>query len=177
MVKPKITANTFEWGSKTYRIQSIESNGNYIDIVEDTKLSISKKLEVGRKTPNFTYLNVFNVEHSLKKFNKQQVYLFFWDKKSITQEDTLYLSKLHHEFGDFLKLITLNHGDQPKQVKISFYYDHIKWPVGYSNSDIAEKYYLENVPRGYYLDKHRRLINDQISPKDMYELMNNGLDS
>jgi hypothetical protein len=177
LVKPKITANTFEWGSKTYRIQSIESNGNYIDIVEDTKLSISKKLEVGRKTPNFTYLNVFNVEHSLKKFNKQQVYLFFWDKKSITQEDTLYLSKLHHEFGDFLKLITLNHGDQPKQVKISFYYDHIKWPVGYSNSDIAEKYYLENVPRGYYLDKHRRLINDQISPKDMYELMNNGLDS
>ena len=38
LIKPIITDNTFEWGSKSYRIQSIESNGNYIDIVEDSHL-------------------------------------------------------------------------------------------------------------------------------------------
>lgn len=177
LIKPVITDNTFEWGSKTYRIQSIESNGNYIDIVEDSHLSKIKNLKIGKKAPNFTYLNVFNVEHSLKEYNKQQVYLFFWDKKSLSSEDTLYLSKLNEEYGEILKLITLNHGDPPKQVKISFYYDHIKWPVGYSNSEIAEKYFLENVPRGYYLDKQRKLIFDKITPKEVYELMNNGLDS
>ena len=177
LIKPVITDNTFEWGGKTYRIQSIESNGNYLNVSQDTQLSTIKKLKVSKKSPNFTYYNVFNVEQSLNKYNKQQVYLFFWDKKSLSSEDTLYLSKLNEEYGERLKLITLNHGDKPKQVKISFYYDNIKWPVGFSNSDIAEKYFLENVPRGYYLDKHHKLIDDQITPKEMYELMNNGIDS
>jgi hypothetical protein len=177
LIKPVITDNTFEWGGKIYRIQSIESNGNYLNVSQDTQLSTVKKLKVSKKSPNFTYYNVFNVEQSLNKYNKQQVYLFFWDKKSLSSEDALYLSKLNEEYGERLKLITLNHGDKPKQVKISFYYDNIKWPVGFSNADIAEKYFLENVPRGYYLDKHRKLIDDQITPKEMYELMNNGLDS
>jgi hypothetical protein len=95
----------------------------------------------------------------------------------LSKEDTTFLSKLYNDFNKQLKIITLNHGDKPKQVRISFYYDKIIWPVGYSNTDTAEKYFLENVPRGYYLDRNRRLIDDQISPKEMYELMINKLDS
>jgi hypothetical protein len=177
IIKPEIEDNTLEWGGKSYRIMNIHSNGDYLEIIEDNRIAQTQKLKIGRKTPKFSYLNIFNIEHNLKEYRKQKVYLFFWDKQSLSKEDTLYLSKLNIDFNDELKLITLNHGDKPKQVRIKFYYDQIKWPVGYSNSEIAEKYFLENVSRGYYLNKKRRLINDQISPKEMYELMINELDS
>lgn len=177
IIKPEIEDNTFEWGRKSYRITNIQSNGDYLEIIEDDRITQTKKLKIGRKTPKFSYLNIFNIEHNLKEYRKQKVYLFFWDKQSLSREDTIYLSILNKDFNDKLKLITLNHGDKPKQVRIKFYYDQIKWPVGYSNSEIAEKYFLENVSIGYYLDKKRRLINDQISPKEMYELMINELDS
>jgi hypothetical protein len=177
IIKPEIEDNIFEWGGKSYRITNIHSNGDYLEIIEDNRIAQTQKLKTGQKTPKFSYLNIFNIEHNLKEYRKQKVYLFFWDKQSLSKEDTLYLSKLNKDFNDQLKLITLNHGDKPKQVRIKFYYDQIKWPVGYSNSEIAEKYFLENVSRGYYLNKKRRLINDQISPKEMYELMINELDS
>ena len=177
IIKPEIEDNTFEWGRKSYRIMNIHSNGDYLEIIEDDRITQTQKLKIGRKTPKFSYLNIFNIEHNLKEYRKQKVYLFFWDKQSLSREDTIYLSLLNKDFNDKLKLITLNHGDKPKQVRIKFYYDQIKWPVGYSNSEIAEKYFLENVSIGYYLDKKHRLINDQISPKEMYELMINELDS
>jgi hypothetical protein len=41
--------------------------------------------------------------------------------------------------------------------------------MGYSNANIARKYYVEDVTRGYYLDKRCVLRDDQISPKEMYE--------
>ena len=177
IIKPEIEENTFEWGRKSYRIMNIHSNGDYLEIIEDDRITQTQKLKIGRKTPKFSYLNIFNIEHNLKEYRKQKVYLFFWDKQSLSREDNIYLSLLNKDFNDKLKLITLNHGDKPKQVRIKFYYDQIKWPVGYSNSEIAEKYFLENVSIGYYLDKKHRLINDQISPKEMYELMINELDS
>tara|TARA_B100001059_G_scaffold159559_1_gene159142 strand:- start:3019 stop:4323 length:1305 start_codon:yes stop_codon:yes gene_type:complete len=177
IIKPEIKDNTFEWGRKSYRIMNIHSNGDYLEIIEDDRITQTQKLKIGRKTPKFSYINIFNIEHNLKEYRKQKVYLFFWDKQSLSREDTIYLSLLNKDFNDKLKLITLNHGDKPKQVRIKFYYDQIKWPVGYSNSEIAEKYFLENVSIGYYLDKKHRLINDQISPKEMYELMINELDS
>jgi hypothetical protein len=177
LIKPIIENNTFEWGGKSYRIINIHSNGDYLEIIHDEKIVNTQKLKIGEKAPSFSYLNIFNIEHNLKEYKKQKVYLFFWDKQSLSKEDTTFLSKLYNDFNKQLKIITLNHGDKPKQVRINFYYDKIIWPVGYSNTDIAEKYFLENVPRGYYLDRNRRLIDDQISPKEMYELMINKLDS
>jgi len=171
IIKPIIRDNTFEWSGKTYRITQIESYGKYIEFYEDQSLESNSQLKLGKKTPNFTYFNVFNMKHELKEFKKQEVYLFFWDKLTISDEDKLYLSLLNNEFSDRIKLITLNHGDQPKQVKIMFYYDKIDWPVGFSHAEIASQYFLENVPRGYYLGKHRKLINDKISPKELYQLI------
>lgn len=170
-IVPTIQNNVFEWGGKKYRIKSIETTGKYIEIERDDNAVLSNKLEQGKSTPNFTYFNVFNKEHQLKEYKRSQVYLFFWDLDAISDEDTMYLNKLNKEFADDLKLITLNHGDKPKNVKIAFYYDKIAWPVGYSNSEIGGKYYIEDVPRGYYLGKRCKLKNDNISPKEMYELM------
>ena len=95
--------------------------------------------------------------------------MFFWDKETLSEEDRTYLSKINTEFSEEIKIITLNHGDEPKQVRITYYYDKIEWPVGYSNSEIGAKYFLEDVNRGFYIGKHRVLKNDNITPKAMYE--------
>ncbi|MBT8326930.1 MAG: peroxiredoxin family protein [Bacteroidia bacterium] len=170
---PTINKNAFEWNGKKYRFESIETTGSFIEITEDDKATLSNKLEIGKKAPNFEYFNVLNVKHQLKEFKKKEVYLFFWDKDNLTSEDTLYLSKIDQEYKETLKLITLNHGDEPKQVRIMFYYDKIKWPVGYSNSEIGSMYFLEDVNRGYYLGKKRKLKNDKLTPKEMYEILQN----
>lgn len=168
-IVPTISNNVFEWGSKKYRINAIETTGEYIDIEHDENAKLSSKLEVGKKTPNFTYFNVLNKKHQLKEYKKKEVFIFFWDKETLSNEDTAYLNKLHAEYSETLKVLTLNHGDKPKDVKIMFYYDRIKWPVGFSNSDIASQYFLEDVSRGYYLGKKCVLRDDNISPKELYD--------
>lgn len=168
---PTISKNVFEWNGKKYRFKSIESTGAYVEIVEDKNAKLSSKLEVGEKVPNFEYFNILSKKHSLKEYKKQEVYLFFWDKDNLSSEDTMYLNKLHQEFNERIKLITLNHGDPPKQVRIMYYYDRIAWPVGYSNMEIADKLFLEDVSRGYYIGKRRKLKSDHISPKEMYLLL------
>jgi len=168
---PTISKNAFEWNGKKYKIISIETTGAYIELEEDKDAKLTNKLEIGKKVPNFSYINVLNKKHELKEYKKQQVFIFFWDKETMSNEDTTYLNKLHKEYNSELKIITLNHGDKPKQVKITFYYDKIEWPMGYSNSDIARKFYLEDVTRGYYLGKRCVLKDDRISPKEMYEFL------
>jgi hypothetical protein len=168
---PTISKNVFEWNGKKYRFKSIESTGSYIEITEDKNAPLSNKLEVGKKVPNFEYFNILSKKHELKEYKKQEVYVFFWDKDNLSSEDTAYLNKLNTEFSQRIKLITLNHGDAPKQVRIMYYYDRITWPVGYSNMEIADAFFLEDVTRGYYLGKRRKLINDHISPKEMYDLL------
>lgn len=169
-IVPTIGNTAFEWNGKKYKLVSIETTGSYIEIKEDPNAKLSNKLEIGKKTPNFSYVNVLNKKHELKEYKKQEIFLFFWDKESMSSEDTSYLNKLHTEFPE-LKLLALNYGDEPKQVKIIYFYDRVKYPMGYANSEIAAQYFLEDVSRGYYLGKRRKLKNDNISPQQMYELL------
>ncbi|MBR9917974.1 hypothetical protein GYB29_09905 [bacterium] len=168
---PTISKNGFEWNGKKYKFVQIDGTGSYIEIKEDPNAVLSNKLEIGKRTPGFTYYNILNKPHELKEYKKSQVYIFFWDIDNLSDEDTLYLGKIHREFKDEIKLITLNHGDEPRMVRITYYYDNLSFPVGYSNTSIAKDYFMEDVPRGYYLDKRCKLIDDKISPKEMYETL------
>lgn len=167
---PTIHKNAFEWNGKVYRFVQIESTGAYIALKNDPKAKVSNKLVEGKKISNFKYFNVLSQEQQLKKFKKQAIFLFFWDKESITDEDKFYLKKLHEEFEGKLKVIALNHGDVPKQVRITYYYDKYTWPVGYSSEKIAKNLFVEDVPHGIYLRKRLRLEKNKISPKEMYEI-------
>jgi len=168
-LSPALDETVFEWGGKKYRIVSIESTGAFVEIKEDADATLSNKLEVGRKAPKFEYFNILNKKHSITEYKDQEVYLYFWDNESLSA-DTVYLNKINTEFPE-LKIIALNHGDEPKQVRITFYYDKLEFPVGYSNTDLANMYFLEDVSRGYYIGKRRKLKNDEISPEQMYNLL------
>lgn len=170
-LEKRISDNAFEWNGKKYVFNYIAETGDSIILTIDKQSKLEHRLKPRKKTPHFSYYNIFNEQHKLKEFKRKEVYLFFWDIQSLTDEDTLYLGLIHRELNEKIQLITLNHGDDPKKVRISFYYDRLSFPIGYSNGKIGDKYYIEDVPRGYYLGKRRRLKNDRIAPKEMYELL------
>lgn len=168
---PTIGKNTFEWNGKVYHLVSIENTGAYIEI-QHTKGGIAKNsLSIGKKVPNFEYTNILNNKNQIKKYKRSEVFLFFWNLETISPEDTMYLGKIHREFEGKIQVITLNHGDEPRRVRINYYYDKWQWPVGYSTSKIAAKYFVEDIPSGFLIGKRRRLKQTKIRPKEVYSYL------
>jgi hypothetical protein len=170
-IPPEMKNVYFEWNKKRYRITNIEPTGAYLDFEEVKDAVLEKALKVGKKVPNFSYVTISNEKQELKAFKKKEVFIFFWDKETLTSEDTLYLGKLHREFSNQLEIITLNHGDVPRTVRIMHFYDRIEWPIGFSSTGIGRMFYVESLTKGVYLKKRRKLKDDDISPKEVYESM------
>ena len=102
-----------------------------------------------------------------KKFWRKNCYFFFWDKESLTTEDTTYLNKINNVFSE-IELITFNHGDDHKTVRLMQYFDKITWPIAYSNMEIAELLKFKEVPYGIYVGKRRKLKKNKLNPKSFY---------
>lgn len=173
-IVPNVQKTAFEWNGKKYSVLEIDPYGKFIRLKVNPNAVLSNQLEVGKKVPKFTFKNTAKEEVKIKSYRKKPVYIYFWEEESLTPEDTSYLRKIHEEFGNELGLITLNHGNKPKQVLIFEYFEKIKWPIGFSTAQIADLFFLEDVNRGYYLGKRLKLINDKINPKSMYELLKSG---
>jgi hypothetical protein len=170
-ILPNVKYNVFEWNKKQYQLVHIAANGSEIELKQIENSSLTKVLKRNKKIPKFTFKNTKGKYEKIRTYKGKMVYVYFWDKTKITAEDTLYLGKLFRERKDQISIITLNHGDAPKSVYLMQYYDQIIWPMGFSTADIANKYYLEDTPRGYLADKKQKLINDKISPKEVFELL------
>lgn len=170
-ITPDLKKTTFEWNGKKYEVVSIESSGEYIEIVESSNAKLSKSLKVGKKVPRFQYLNVLNEKKDLRAFKKKWIYIYFWDRESLEAQDTAALRTLVEMYGDRLEVIALNHGDDPKKVRIIYFYDKVVWPIGFSTSRIARMYYMEEAPRGYLIRKRFRLVNNRITPTEVLDYL------
>lgn len=166
---PDLQKTTFEWNGKKYQLHALESNGNFIEIAENPDARLSNRLEAGKKVPIFSYLDVLNEKQNLKTWKRNWVYLWFWDKESINAADTSAMRILVEKYGNQLQVLALNHGDDPKQVRIIYWYDKVKWPIGFSTGAIARDYFMEEAPRGYLIGPRFRLKNDRISPSELLE--------
>lgn len=170
-ITPDVGKTTFEWNGKKYQVLAIETTGKYIDIQENSRAKLSNRLEPGKKVPRFHYLNVLNEKKDLRAYKKKWIYLYFWDRESIEEKDTAALRALVELYGDRLEVIALNHGDDPKKVRILYFYDKVVWPIGFSTSRIARMYFMEEAPRGYLLRKRFKLVNDRMMPTEVLEYL------
>lgn len=160
----------FEWNKKRYHVVSISPTGDYIDIVQVKDAVLTKQLEPGKKIPKFSFINLKSQKEEIKDYRKKPTYIFFWDEATLTEEDTQYLNKLHLEFKDELNIITLNHGDVPRNVRKYQYYNAIPWPMAFSTYQIGKLFYIETLSRGVLTGKRLKLVDDSISPKEVYQL-------
>ncbi|MCB9251063.1 MAG: hypothetical protein H6605_01220 [Flavobacteriales bacterium] len=164
----------FEWNEKKFYIEKIDPLGKWIEIREAGSHKKVKRLRKCRKTPKFSFMTEMNEKHSIKDFKRKNVYLYFWnDDLASLEADTSYLRKIQKEFGNKIQVIGMNYGDEPKSMRFFQQYYRINWLIGMSNKEINTKYYVENLPKTYWLGKRRRLKERNISPKDLYLKLEN----
>jgi peroxiredoxin len=169
-VKSGKNKTVFEWNEKKFIINEIDPLGNWIDITALNTSKGTKKLKIFRKVPKFSFITEMNVKYSLKNFKRKNIYLYFFnDDLAALKEDTIYLRKIQNEFGNKIQVIGMNYGDEPKSMRFFQQYYNIPWIIGMSNKEINKKYYVENLPKAYWIGKHRRLKGRNYTPKMMYE--------
>jgi hypothetical protein len=161
----------FEWNKKRYQVKHIDPTGKFIDIQEVKNPVLTKTLRVGKPIPSFSFINLLNQKEEIKDYKKKETYIFFWDEESVTDEDTAHLNRLHREYADRLNIITLNHGDGHTSVRKYQYYNAVAWPMAFSSYQIGTLFYLEALPKGIYTRKRLKLVNDDMSPKAMYDYL------
>ena len=167
---PRNEDNYFEWNQKRYRLVNIDPAGNYITVEVMEGEELTKQLQMGKKIPDFSFVNINNEKEEIKDYEKKPVYIFFWNEENLSEEDTSYLNKLRMEYADQVSIITLNHGGNHRNVRKFHYYERISWPIGFSSYKLGKLFYLEAIPRGFYLKKRLKLENDNITPKKLYEM-------
>ena len=161
---------SFEWNEKKFYISAIDPLGKWIDIQEAANKKTYKKLKICRKVPKISFVNEMSVKYSLKQFRRKHIYLYFFnDDLPGLEEDTFYLRKIHNEFGNKIQVIGMNYGDEPRSMRFFQQYYKIPWIIGMSNREINKKFYIENLPKGFWIGKHRRLKERNYTPKMMYE--------
>ncbi|MFT5723572.1 MAG: hypothetical protein ACI9JN_000686 [Bacteroidia bacterium] len=175
-ILPAIDDVYFEWNKKRYQVKSIDPTGASVTLVEVINSVLSKKLEVGKRVPEFSFINIENQKEDLKKYKKKPTFIYFWDEATLTAEDTMYLNKLHTELKDQINVITLNYDDNQRNVRKYHYYSNIQWPIAFASYQIGKLFYLESLNRGYLTSKKLKLSDDDVSPKEVYESMTEGLD-
>lgn len=173
LVLPDFEDVYFEWNQKRYQVINIDPTGQFIDIRQVQDPVLTKKLEVGKKIPGFTFVNLKNEKEDIRDYKKKPTYIFFWDEENISAQDTMYLGLITRELSDKLNVITLNHGDVPRNVRKYQYYNSIPWPMAFSSYQIGKLFYLESLNRGFLTSKRLKLANDRISPKQVYEKFRN----
>jgi hypothetical protein len=170
LILPNIEEVYFEWNKKRYQLKSIVPNGSVVQIIEVKDAILTKQLEIGKRIPEFSFINIQNQKEDLKKYKKKSTYVYFWDEQTLSDEDTAYLRKIKEELSEDLYLITLNYGDNHRNVRKYNYYRQIQWPIAFASYQIGKLFYLESLNRGYLAKKKLKLTDDDISPKEVYNL-------
>ncbi len=173
LIEYKKGKTTFEWNEKLFTIITIDPLGKWIELKEIKRAQITKRLKLYRKVPKLDFANEMSEKHSLKTYRKKHIYLYFFnDDLACLTEDTLYLRKLHDDFGHSIEIIGMNYGDEPRAMRFFKQYYHIPWIIGMSNREINKAFFVENLPKGYWIGKHRRLKGRNYTPLMMYEKAN-----
>ena len=170
-ILPNNQAMYFEWGKSRYQITSISPNGEEVQIQEVAVDKLEKELKPNKKIPNFEFVRLDNQVMSIKAFKKKPLYIFFWDEQTLSEEDTLYLNKIYYEFQNEINILTLNHGDHHRKVRKFQYYNNVVWEMGFSSYKIGKLFYLEKMPSGFLFDRKLRFVQDNTSPKVLYETL------
>ncbi len=171
LILPNIEDVYFEWNNKRYQLKSIVPNGSEMRFVQEQNPILTKKLEIDKKIPKFSFVSIENQKVDIKKFKKKPSFIFFWNEETITNEDTMYLNKLHQDYSNDLNIIALNHGDNQRDVRKYHYYEQIKWPIGFSSYQIGKMFFLENSKKGFLTGKRLKLKKEEVSPKQLYEFL------
>jgi hypothetical protein len=162
----------FEWNFKKYRITKIDPAGSYLEFYYDSISTPDRKLKIGKKLPKIKVVNV-NPEISPKKLRKYKgkpLFIYFFNLNSENfKEDVLYLSKIHEEFGDRIKVLAINYGDPPRKVFGWVNINKIPFETAVASQKILKKYHVYQLPTTLLTNKKLRLCQININSQEFYK--------
>ncbi len=152
----------------SYRVTAIAGNGQTITIRSNGRHKREAENLIGKKAPRFNYeLLAFRKYNKIRKHKGTPVYLFFYNFKNADTTIFEQLTQLYNENKGTLTLIVLNYGNSPTLVKEFVKENYYMWNNGLATRKIYERYKVDQLPMGFYLDKKLRIQNVGVTPEEM----------
>lgn len=174
-IQKKVNQTTFERNYKSYRVISLDDYGRQLSFQHQPEVQAERQLKVGKKVPNFKFVDSDGKTRKLRKFRRKPVYIYFWNRNQPNFEsDTSYLRLIHEKYGQQIRIIALNYGDNPKALNSYVEVNGVAYLCGISTKLIAQKFLVESIPQGFVLKKRRRLYHNNMNPNDLLILLESG---
>lgn len=160
--------------NESYAVSNIASNGRTLTLRYNGKHVRAAEKLVHKRAPRFKYeLLTYRKYNKLRKFRGQEVYIFFYNFKTVDTATFEQLRALYEASGSRLKIIALNYGNDPLFVKDFVKTRYYMWSNGLATKKIATRYCIDQLPMGFYLNRNLRVEKIGITPAEMLQLIQN----
>ena len=158
--------------NESYAISAISANGRTLNLRYNGRHVRAAEKLIKKRAPRFKYeLLTYRKYNKLKKFRGQEVYLFFYNFKTADTTTFEQLKALYEASGERLKIIALNYGNDPMLVKEFVKTKYYMWSNGLATKKIASRYYIDQLPMGFYLNRRLRVEKIGVSPAEMLQIL------
>ncbi len=171
IVQPKDHSEFFlQHLNESYKISGITANGQVLNISYNGKHKRAAEKLLKKRAPRFSYeLLAYRKYAKLRKCRGTPVYLFFYDFKTADSATFNILKQIYDSAGNRLKIITLNYGNSPSMVREFVKQNYYSWSNGLATKKIYDRYKVDQLPMGFYLNKRLRIMKVGIAPKEMLQ--------
>lgn len=154
--------------NESYLASGIAANGQTLTIKYNGKHKRAAEQLVNKRAPRFSYETLAYRKYAkLRKYRGTPVYIFFYNFKTADSATFNQLKHLYDAADGKLKIITLNYGNSPALVKEFVKQNYYMWSNGLATKKIYQKYKVDQLPIGFYLNKKLRVVRVGISPLEM----------
>ncbi len=154
--------------NESYIVSGITANGQTMTIKYNGKqLRAAEKLG-HKRAPRFKFeLLAYRKYKKLRSYRGAPVYIFFYDFKTADTNTFNMLKQLYDASSGQVKIITLNYGNSPAVVKEFVKQKYYMWNNGLATKKIYDRYRVDQLPMGFYLNKRLRVLKVGLDPKEM----------
>lgn len=160
----------FEKNGRVFEIIQIDPAGRYLTLREIKEEGIGKRIESGKKVPNFVYIDWQGKRNKLKKLRKHNVFIYYTGPyaKNFTN-DTTTLRIIADEFKECVKVIGFIDVNKSYELKIFGTYSSLNWIAAYKNKYVTQKLKIRGIPSSLWLGKRRKVKKYNLTPQQFLE--------
>ena len=170
LLPAKPTGIVLQHLNESYYITGITTNGQTINLRYNGRHKRPAERLLRKRAPRFSYeLLAYRKYAKLRKYRGTPVYIYFYNFKTVDTTAFNQLKDFYDASGGKLKIITLNYGNSPSLVKEFVKQNYYMWSNGLATKKIYQKYKVDQLPMGFYLNKNLRVQRVGVSPLEMME--------
>jgi hypothetical protein len=160
----------FEKNGKLFEIVQMDPAGHYLTLREIQDSLSANRLAVGKKAPNFTYIDWHGNTLKLKKLRKYNVYIYYTGPNAKNFSiDTAILRIIANEFNDCVKVIGFIDVNKSYELKIFGSYSNLNWTAAYKSKYVTQDLKIRGIPSSLWLGKRRKVKQYNLTPQQFLE--------